>query len=164
MRPLEAEVLSDALTWILGKKERYSSQIPEPYTFIPDTQRTILLADGSITSQFLEMFGRPNRDTGLEAERSRASSPAQRLFMLNSNEIQAGVQKSPRLREMIKRYGKKQPDMVKVVYRTILSRGPTKQEMAAFQAYAKKTKGKARYYMPDLAWALLNTKEFLYKH
>jgi hypothetical protein len=166
VRPLQAEVLSDALTWILGQKERFSSQIPEPYTFIPDNQRTILLSDGSITSQFLEMFGRPSRDTGLESERSRHSSAAQRLFMLNSTQIQAGVAKSPRLRQLIRRFGKKQPDMIKVVYRTILSRGPTQKELTTVLNYVKsyKDKRKQRGALADLTWALLNSKEFLYKH
>ena len=41
-----------------------------PFTFIPEGQRSIALPDGSITSPFLEQFGRPSRDTGLESERS----------------------------------------------------------------------------------------------
>ena len=50
--------------------------------------RTITLADGSITSPFLEMFGRPARDTGLESERNNHATDAQRLFLPNSSLIQ----------------------------------------------------------------------------
>ena len=50
LRRLEAEVLIDALCQITGTTERYSSPIPEPFTFIPENQRSIALADGSITS------------------------------------------------------------------------------------------------------------------
>ena len=67
LRRLEAEVLIDALNQITGTTEKYSSAIPEPFTFIPEDQRSIALADGSITSSFLEMFGRPARDTGLQS-------------------------------------------------------------------------------------------------
>jgi len=35
LRPVEAEVLIDALCQITGTTEQYSSVIPEPYTFIP---------------------------------------------------------------------------------------------------------------------------------
>ena len=51
------------------------SAIPEPFTFIPEDQRSIALPDGSITSPFLDLFGRPPRDTGL---RIRAQQPDHR--------------------------------------------------------------------------------------
>ncbi len=46
------------LNQITGTTESYSSIIPEPYTFIPETRRAIALPDGSISSSFLELFGR----------------------------------------------------------------------------------------------------------
>ncbi|MBI1895632.1 MAG: DUF1553 domain-containing protein, partial [Acidobacteria bacterium] len=59
LRRLEAEVLIDGLSQITGTTEKYTSAIPEPFTVIPDGQRSIGLPDGSITSSFLELFGRP---------------------------------------------------------------------------------------------------------
>ena len=44
VRRLEAEVLIDALCWISGTQESYSSPIPEPFTFIPGENRSIELA------------------------------------------------------------------------------------------------------------------------
>lgn len=88
VRQIDAEVLLDALCWISGRYEGYVSQIPEPYTFIPNTNRTITLADGSITSPFLMIFGRPSRDTGLESERNTSPTDKQRLYLLNSSDIQ----------------------------------------------------------------------------
>ena len=66
------------LCQITGTTEKYSSPIPEPFTFIPESQRSIELADGSISSPFLEMFGRPARDTGsgIGAEQSSHGRPA----------------------------------------------------------------------------------------
>ena len=63
VRRLEAEVISDALNDLFGSVNAYSSLIPEPFTFIPEEHRSISLSDGSITSSFLETFGRPARDT-----------------------------------------------------------------------------------------------------
>jgi len=62
-------VLIDALDKITGAPKTISSAIPEPFTLIPENKRSITLPDGSITSSFLDMFGRSSRDTGLESER-----------------------------------------------------------------------------------------------
>jgi len=43
LRRMDAEVLSDALDQITGTSEAYSSAIPEPYTFMPDFQRSIVI-------------------------------------------------------------------------------------------------------------------------
>ena len=98
LRRLEAEVLIDALNQITGTSEQYSSAIPEPFTYIPEGQRSIALPDGSITSSFLEMFGRPPRDTGLEAERSNRPTADQRLHLLNSSHIQRKIETVPSCR------------------------------------------------------------------
>ena len=71
-------MLIDAICQITGTTEEYTSPIPEPFTFIPENQRSIELADGSIGSSFLEMFGRSPRDTGLESERNNRPTAAQR--------------------------------------------------------------------------------------
>ena len=95
LRRLEAEVLIDALDQITGTRENYSSAIPEPYTFIPGNVRSIALPDGSISSSFLEMFGRPPRDTGLESERNNRPTADQRLHLLNSSHISARTGTKP---------------------------------------------------------------------
>jgi len=82
VRRLDAEVLIDALCLITGTTEKYSSPIPEPFSFIPENERSIKLADGSITSTFLEMFGRPSRDTGQLSERNNSPTKSQSLHML----------------------------------------------------------------------------------
>lgn len=164
VRRLEAEVLADALCQITGTSERYSSAIPEPFTFIPETNRSVQLADGSITSKFLEIFGRPSRDTGLLSERNNAPSDAQRLHLLNSTHIQNKIQRSEVLKKYIKTNRKNRQRLIKTIYLTILSRWPSQQETASVQKYYK-TKGmKPHHATHDLAWALINTKEFLYRH
>jgi hypothetical protein len=164
VRRLEAEVLIDALCRISGTKESYSSPIPEPFTFIPEENRSIELADGSITSQFLEMFGRPARDTGLESERNNQPTDAQRLHLLNSTHIQNKIERSGRLSGLIKTAQGNRRELVAMIYLNILSRYPTQAELTAAVQYFQ-TKGiNPRQATNDLAWALINTKEFLYRH
>lgn len=162
-RRLDAEVLIDAICQITGTTEQYSSAIPEPFTWIPEHQRSISLADGSITSPFLEMFGRPPRDTGLESERSNTLSGAQRLHILNSSHILTKLERGPKLQALIQS-SKSLPETVTKLYLTILSRFPTEAEMRAVAAYAHTSELGTREVAVDTAWALINSAEFLYRH
>ncbi|MBI4860689.1 MAG: DUF1553 domain-containing protein [Candidatus Riflebacteria bacterium] len=164
VRQLDAEVLIDAICGITGVGEDYWSAIPEPFTFIPEYQRTITLADGSIGSAFLEMFGRPARDTGLEAERNAQPTEAQRLHMLNSTHIQRKLARSDRLKRLV-RVGRNKPaELIRLIYLGVLSRPPTDEELAAVERYARTIGLNAQQIGQDLIWALFNTKEFLYRH
>ncbi len=164
VRRLDAEVLIDALCRVSGTKESYSSMVPEPFTFIPEEHRSIELADGSITSQFLEMFGRPTRDTGLFSERNNQPSQAQRLHLLNSSHVQTKIERGPRLKGLIKTAKKDRAELVRMIYLTILSRFPNQREFAHITKYYQ-TKGiTSQQATTDLVWALINSKEFLYRH
>jgi hypothetical protein len=163
MRPLDAEVLIDALNQVTGMSEQYSSAIPEPYTFIPPEQRSIALADGSIRSAFLETFGRPARDTGLTSERATQPTAAQRLYLLNSGDVQRKLQQGPKLQAILQRQGGPS-DVVNELYLTILSRYPTDDERRAIAEYGQAGGVNRRGVAQDLAWALLNSVEFGFRH
>jgi hypothetical protein len=164
VRRLDAEVLIDALSWIGGTGESYSSAIPEPFSYIPERQRSIALADGSISSPFLEMFGRPARDTGLESERNNQPTDAQRLHLLNSSDIQRKIERSPRLYKLALDAKGNRQQLIGLVYMTVLSRDPTQAELAAAEKYFQTDGLTFKQAQQDLAWALINTKEFLYRH
>ncbi len=164
VRRLDAEVLIDALNAICGSAEKYTSAIPEPFTYIPEEQRTIALADGSISSPFLEMFGRPARDTGLMGERDNEPTDAQRLHLLNSSQIQTKIARSPPLRRLIRMARGDGQKLIRSLYLTILSRYPTTDEVAVIEAYADASEAGRNEVVQDLVWALLNSKEFLYRH
>jgi hypothetical protein len=162
LRRVEAEVLIDALCRLSGTTESYSSPIPEPFTFIPPEHRSISLSDGSITSTFLEMFGRPARDTGQELERNNAITAAQRLHLLNSSHIQQKLQRSRPLQQL---YQPRRPQQSIVqIYLTILSRYPTPDETRTALAYVQAAGVSPRDASFDLIWALVNSAEFLHRH
>jgi hypothetical protein len=54
--------------------------------------------------------------------------------------------------------------MVTGLYLTILSRYPTTEELQAVKVYSQNTNLKPREAVNDLAWALMNSAEFLYRH
>jgi hypothetical protein len=163
LRRLDAEVLADAICDTTGTTETYTSAIPEPFTFIPEGQRSISLPDGSITSAFLELFGRPPRDTGLEAERNNRLTAAQELHLLNASHVERKIEQSPKLQSLM-RNAKGGQALVTGLYLTILSRPPTAEELQAVSTYSKNGNLKPREAMIDLAWALMNSTEFLYRH
>jgi hypothetical protein len=163
LRRLDAEVLIDALCQITGTSETYTSAIPEPYTFMPDFQRAIALPDGSIGSSFLEMFGRPPRDTGLESERNNRVTDAQRLYILNSSQVQRKIQQGPKLVALMREI-RNPRDLVSQVYLTILSRYPTEDEWKLVAAHSQSGSAKGQTAVVDLIWALMNSAEFLYRH
>jgi hypothetical protein len=157
-------VLIDALCWMGETGEDYSSAIPEPFTHIPAYQRSIALADGSITSSFLEMFGRPARDTGLESERNNQPTDSQRLYLLNSTDVQRKIERSQRLYKLILDAEGNPDALIRLLYLAILSRNPTEEELAAAEKYFQTDGLSYKQAEEDLAWALINTKEFLYRH
>jgi len=165
-RRLEAEVLIDAINKITGASDLYTSAIPEPFTYIPADQPAIAIADGSITSPFLALFGRSARATGLENERINKMLPAQWLHLLNSSHIQRKLEQSTKLKTLFDS-GRAQPEIVQELYLSILSRFPTSDELATLEQYGRPTKSgriKTREDWIDLTWALINSTEFLYRH
>jgi hypothetical protein len=161
-RRLEAEVLIDAINQVTGTSDLYTSPIPEPFTYIPRDVRAIALPDGSITSPFLTLFGRSARATGMENERINKPSPSQWLHMLNSGHIQQKLERGPTLKALLTS-GRKPAEKVEELYLTILSRRPSREELQSVMEHGQSRRWKNGAAM-DIAWALINSTEFLYRH
>ena len=165
-------MLIDAINKITGAQDLYTSAIPEPFTYIPEDQPAVALADGSITSPFLALFGRSARATGMENERDNKQVPAQWLQLLNSSHIQKKIEQGPKLKALFD--SKQQPTaIVEELYLMVLSRPPTATELETLKTaeiispMTKTTKNnytKRRENWIDLTWALINSTEFLYRH
>ncbi|MFT3868954.1 MAG: DUF1553 domain-containing protein [Nibricoccus sp.] len=164
LRRLDAEVLIDAINQITGSSEKYTSAIPEPFTYVPEDVRSISLPDGSITSGFLEMFGRPPRDTGQELERNNRPTANQRLYLLNSTQIRRKLEQGPKLQELWRSHAKRPAALVDTLYLTFLSRHPTDDERKTIAGYAKTPGLSSQQAAVDVAWALANSAEFLHRH
>lgn len=163
IRRMDAEVLIDAIGQITGMGEEYTSAIPEPFTFISPKQRSIALADGSIGSSFLTMFGRPGRDTSYESDRKNSVSVFQTLHLLNSTHIQNKIMKGWKIKSMLR----KRTDFrarIDQLYLTILSRYPTREEKQTLLDYQAENGMKLNDATIDIAWALINSTEFILKH
>ena len=184
LRRLDAEVLIDALNQITGSSDLYTSPIPEPFTYIPANQPAVAIADGSITSPFLALFGRSARATGMASERNNKPVPAQWLHLLNSSHIQRKLEQGPRLKALLDS-ARPPSETADELFLTVLSRFPTPEELECLRAYSptlpsrsgstRRTSAspqpsdstwgpKRREDWVDIAWALINSTEFLYRH
>ena len=163
LRRVEAEVLIDALNEITGGSDLYTSAVPEPFTYIPKDMSAVELADGSVTSSFLSLFGRSSRSTGMEAERVNELASTQWLYMLNSAAVQNKLQGGPKLAAILSQGGKPN-EIAERLYLTILSRFPTDADLASAEEYAKSGATKGNDVWIDVAWSLINSPEFLLRH
>ena len=162
-RRVDAEVLDDMLCDLTGAKRDYQSIAPEPFTFLPGERRSILIEDGSITSSFLLLFGRPARDTGHLSERHNEVTAKQRLFLYNSGQI---FQRLSRITDNKAFRNRAMRDIVQDLYWRFLSRPASAPEEKMLLAHFNGLpKGNEKWRFPkDVAWSLLNTREFLYQH
>ncbi|MBI5769092.1 MAG: DUF1553 domain-containing protein [Verrucomicrobia bacterium] len=185
LRRLDAEVLIDAINKITGTTDLYTSPIPEPFTYIPADMPAVAIADGSITSPFLALFGRSARATGFENERDNKPVPAQWLHLLNSSHIQRKLDESTKLRAIFDS-GRGPARIIEDLYLTILSRLPSPDEVKALENIGQfqparppqaAAKGKQTPPAPtrpvvfkrredwiDISWALFNSSEFVFRH
>lgn len=83
--------------------------------------------------------------------------------MLNSTHIRRKIEGSPKFQALFKN-PKGPQGVVSGLYLMILSRFPTEEELKAVSEYSKSGPAKGRDAVLDLAWALFNTTEFLYRH
>jgi len=154
-RRLSAEVMLDAIDQVTGTTEDFSG--------LPRGMRTIALPDESVGSYFLDVFGRPARETACECERPREANLAQALHLLNSSDIQNKVGAPPgRLAGLLKA---KASDAVIAdeLYLAALGRSPKESEARAVLDYVAKQPDR-KVGFEDAFWAILNTKEFLFNH
>ena len=167
LRRMEAEVIVDMLGSAVWMRERYMSVIPEPFTYIPVGRPSVLIDDGSITSGLLDKFGRPSRDSGELSERKNIATDAQRLYLMNSSRLYNATKNYG---TNVSRWTRKNPTSgINDIYLRLLSRYPEKKEMDKLLKRLPPVKNRNFYnvyvkFCQDLAWALVNTKEFLFYH
>lgn len=155
-RRIPAEVLLDAIDRVTG--------VPESYPGLPPGTRAVQLPDEGYSSYFLDIFGRPRRESVCECERGVEPSLSQTLHLLNSAEIHRKLTDDRgRAAALAADPG---PDAEKVVglYRLALARPPDGEELAVCLEHLERSRaeGRSRVGFEDLIWTLLNTKEFLF--
>ena len=152
----DAEVLLDMICQSLG--------VPEKFQGSPGVTRAVQLWDSKARSDFLKLFGRPNRVSACECERTREPSVSQVLNLLNSQDIQAKLSHEAGTVARLVRAQKEDAKLVEELYLTFYARFPTAAERDVGLTNLQKYAANRRAAAEDLAWALLNSTEFLCNH
>jgi hypothetical protein len=152
----EAEVLLDMVCQAAG--------VPEKFPGSPGVVRAVQLWDSKARNDFLKLFGRPNRVSACECERTREPSVSQVLNLLNSPAVQAKLTHEAGTVARLVRNQVDDGKLVEELYLTFYARLPTAGERATALSHLKKYADNRRAAAEDLAWALLNSTEFLFNH
>jgi hypothetical protein len=153
-RRLTAEQLYDAVYVAAGVKPKLK-ELPEG-AMAQDFPDTTIDRGG-----FLDLFGRPERQTSCECERRSDVSLVQALNLLNGSTIaDALADADGRIAKLVVS-GADDRKMVEELYLGALSRRPTAQEIDFGQTYLRKGGSRAERAQ-DLLWALMNSNAFLF--
>ena len=153
-RRLNAEQLMDALTQATGVRPDF----PE----VPEDTRAEEFPDPHVGKDgFLDLFGRPQRETPAEGERKTDLSLPQALNLVNGKSISDSIGgPTGRIAKAIIA-GATDKALIEELYMATLSRVPTAGELDKGITYLRSGDSRAARAQ-DLLWALVNSKAFLY--
>jgi hypothetical protein len=155
-RPLEPEVLLDAIADVCGVPERYGDE--------PAGTRAITLVDPATPSRSLEVLGRCSRQESCE-EAAGGGGLAGVLHRLNGDVVNRKVTPAEgRLHRLIEA-GKPDETIVREFYLRALGRPPSDAERRLWEREAENLAGKDRTaWLEDFVWGLLNSRVFATNH
>jgi hypothetical protein len=163
MKRLTAEQLLDAVCQVTGSQESFTSWIPVPVLRLPQGHRAIQLPDSDIDSAFLDLFGRPSRDTAYEADRNGEAQPRQALYLVSSDDLEWKIAGGQRIKHLLESK-KSDSEVVEEVYLASLCRPPRPDERQRALDYMARNPAARAQALQDLIWAVLTTKEFMLNH
>jgi hypothetical protein len=155
-RRLSAEQLMDGVALATGSRPNFA-EVP------PDTTAAQAPDPHVGKEGFLDVFGRPSRESPCECERRSDFSLPQALNLVNGRTISEAVaDPKGRVTKLILS-GVDDKKIVEDLYLASLGRLPNASESANGLQYLAGSGGRAARAQ-DLLWALVNSKAFLYNH
>ncbi|XZE32489.1 DUF1549 domain-containing protein [Pirellulaceae bacterium SH501] len=169
-RRLMAEVLQDALADATQTLNRFDNQTEAKGVKAEGQFVARAVAYPSVPKKhdILRAFGKPERLTDCDCERSTDSSLRQSLLLLNDSQIRNRLIDSQGLVQRLASDVSNSASMenaVSTLYRTMLCRLPSRDELDyVLEVYSRHSDAEsdAKIVLEDLAWALINSKEFLF--
>lgn len=157
-KPLEPEVLADAISDVLGVVAQYGDEAPGT--------RAVELRDGAIRSDALDILGRCNRTNSCEGAPSPTGPLAQKLHLFNGELLNSRIgAEGARLDKLIK--SDSTPlEIAREFYQVALNRQPNKQEIKFLSQLFDdiKTSAHQRECLEDFVWSIVTCKEFVTNH
>jgi len=166
IKRLPGEVILDAMSQVTG--------VPAVFAGYPSGTRAMQLPDVRIQSQFLSVFGRPERIICDAAERSQDPSISQALHVINGDTLNKKLSDPNGYVAMFQKIGLADSRVLDQLTLSAYGRYPSAEEKKSIlEALAKsRTTGPTpeaardarRQALEDMVWAMLTSKEFLFNH
>jgi len=154
-RMLTAEQLLDSICAVTGQQEDFAG--------MPGGTKAVDLVDPPEGHKFLQVFGQPQRELPCECERSTDSNLSQALQLINGPTVHNKLRSDAGSVHQWIVGGKTDAEIIDLLYLTALSRPPLPAEQATAQNHIKSNEDRTRS-LEDVAWAVINSKEFLFQH
>ena len=155
VRLLAAEVLLDALGDVF--------EVAEEYRDAPRSMRASRLPGVETKDPFLKVFGKPDRLLTCECERSESTTLAQAFQFINADVIRSKIESSKNRIGRLLDSNMTDEQRIEELTLAALSRYPSTSETAGILKHLREAADK-RLGWEDVAWALVNSKEFLLRH
>ncbi len=156
-----AEVIIDAAHKSMSIEGEFSDSFKSKYAItMPGVDSVHLSKNPHENDKFLKIFGKPARLTNSDAERSNETTLAQ-VFELTAGKTLNTIlsHQENKIGQLLKN-GKDDLEIIDELYWSILTRPPVDEEWSAFLSYLNMSSNR-RSALEDVAWSLLNAKEFL---
>ena len=156
-----AEVIIDAAHKSMSIEGEFSDSFKSKYAItMPGVDSVHLSKNPHENDKFLKIFGKPARLTNSDAERSNETTLAQ-VFELTAGKTLNTIlsHQENKIGQLLKN-GKDDLEIIDELYWSILTRPPVDEEWSAFLSYLNLSSNR-RSALEDVAWSLLNAKEFL---
>ncbi|MBX7212136.1 MAG: DUF1553 domain-containing protein [Verrucomicrobiaceae bacterium] len=155
-RRLTAEVLLDAVCDVTGVKDGYSG--------LPKGSRAVQTWNHKLDSDFMDAFGRPNASQECPCERDRKPSVVQALHLMNSNSLQEKLSSDDGRAAKLAKSSLAEPGIVRELYLATFNRLPQAGELQTALRFFNAPGATKATATQDLAWALINSAEFVFNH
>jgi hypothetical protein len=156
-----AEVIIDAAHKSMSIEIEFSDSFKSKSAItMPGVDSVHLSKNPHENDKFLKIFGKPARLTNSDAERSNETTLAQ-VFELTAGKTLNTIlsHQENKIGQLLKN-GKDDLEIIDELYWSILTRPPVDEEWSAFLSYLNMSSNR-RSALEDVAWSLLNAKEFL---
>ena len=161
--PLKAEQLMDALARGLGASFNYTGYPvgtrAGQVVAMPQTGRRFAKSSGD-AERFMRTFGKPERLLTCECERSEDAGMMQAFSLMTGDVVNGLLKQSDNRIGKLLAAKKADEDVLNELYLAILTRRPSETEAKGLMDYVSKSQEK-RAAWEDVAWGLVNSKEFL---
>jgi hypothetical protein len=155
VRLLPAEILLDAISQVMD--------VPDRFPGAPRRLRAIQLPGVAAQDGFLKVFGKPERLLTCECERAETTTLAQAFQMINGQSVRRKLEDPDNRIGRLMAQSAKAEEILDELYLAALCRQPTAAERASILAHVNRA-SVPRDAWQDVAWAILNSKEFLLRH